>query len=205
MMRMKTAIIMLLTLLLAGSLAAQQQKGISVEGGSPDDRASARLLYWNDSANTAAGQFAINYGRSLWRKDYEDPAKFDAMTKGKIWRMGSNFWTNLYTDIPVTISGKAVAPGFYFLGMERSADGASWSLAFIDPVKVRKGRIDAFDIRKAPVEFTVPMKLEPAASTSVEKLTVTLTHPENDMRNASLNVAWGNLALSAPVKVTVSE
>ena len=31
----------------------------------------------------AAGQFAINYGRPVWKSIYEDPAKFDAMTQGK--------------------------------------------------------------------------------------------------------------------------
>lgn len=195
-----------LILLAAGMLRAQQGAQIGVEGGDPpDDRASARLLYWNSTAKAAAGQVAVNYGRPVWKKEYEDPAKFDAMTKGKVWRMGSNFWSNLYTDVPINISGKAISPGTYFLGLQRSADGSSWKLAFIDPVKVRKARIDAFDIHKATVEFTAPMTTDSAGSYTVEKLTITLTHPENDMRNATLKVAWGHLALSAPVNVTVGE
>lgn len=192
-------------LLVASPLLAQQSKGISAEGGDPDDRASARLLYWDNDANAAAGQFAINYGRPVWRQDYEDPAKFDAITKGKVWRMGSNFWSNFYTDVPVKISGKAVPPGFYFLGLERSVDGSSWWLAFIDPVKIRQAHIDAFDIRKAAVEFTAPMNLGSASPSVVEKLTITLTRPENEIRNATLKVAWGHLTLTAPVKVTVRE
>lgn len=192
-------------LLIATAVHARQNPKIEVEGGDVDDRASARLLYWNDQAHAAAGQFAINYGRPVWHKEYDDPAKFDSITKGKVWRMGSNYWSNLYTDVPLTISGTAVAPGLYFLGLQRSADGFSWSLAFIDPVKVRKGRIDAFDIRKAKVEFTAPMSVEPAGSEAVEKLTITLTHPENEIHNAILKVAWGHLALTAPVKVTVGD
>ena len=192
-------------LLMVGPLLAQQSKGVSVEGGDPDDRASARLLYWDDDANTAAGQLAINYGRPVWRKDYEDPAEFDAITKGKVWRMGSNFWSNLYTDVPVRISGKAIAPGLYFLGLERSADGSSWWLAFIDPVKVRQAHIDAFDIRKAAVEFTAPMNLGPPGLSVVEKLTITLSRPATEIRNATLKVAWDHLTLTAPVKVTVQE
>jgi Protein of unknown function (DUF2911) len=196
----------MLVLLVAGALRAQQGAKIGVEGGDPpDDRGSARLLYWNETANAAAGQVAINYGRPVWRKDYEDPAKFDAMTKGKIWRMGSNFWSNLYTDLPITISGKAIEPGFYFLGLQRSADGSTWNLAFIDPVKVREARIDAFQIQKARVEFTAPMNTDSAGADAVEKLTIVLTHPVNDMRDATMKVAWGHLALSAPVKVTVEE
>lgn len=199
------ALVSVLALLVAGSLRAQQSPKISVEGGSPDDRASARLLYWNDQANAAAGQLAINYGRPLWKKEYEDPATFDKMTKGQIWRMGSNFWTNLYTDAPVTIGGKSIAPGYYFVGMQRSADGASWNLAFIDPVKVRKDRIDAFDIRKATVEFTAPVTAEPASSDTVQRLTITLANSQSDIRSATLKVAWGNLVLTAPVRVSVPQ
>jgi hypothetical protein len=194
-----------LAMLMAGSLRAQQNPKISVEGGSPDDRASARLLYWNGPANTADGQLAINYGRPVWKKQYEDAATFDKMTKGKIWRMGSNFWTNLYTDVPVTIGEKSISPGFYFLGMQRSADGSSWSLAFIDPVKVRESRIDAFDVRKATVEFTAPMTVEPATGDPVDKLTITLANAQNDIRSGTLKVAWGHLALTAPVHVAAPE
>jgi hypothetical protein len=192
-------------LLIATSLYARQNQKIGVEGGDVDDRGSARLLYWNGQTNAAAGQVAFNYGRPVWHKELEDPAKFDSLTKGKIWRMGSNYWSNLYTDLPLAIAGTAVAPGLYFLGLERSADGSSWSLAFIDPVKVRKARIDAFQIYKAKVEFTAPMSIEPTSSEAVEKLTITLTHPENDIHNATLKVAWGHLALTTPVKVSVGD
>lgn len=194
-----------IVLLIATSLHARQDQKIGVEGGDVDDRGSARLLYWNGQTNAAAGQFAVNYGRPVWHKELDDPAKFDSLTKGKIWRMGSNYWSNLYSDLPLTIAGKSVAPGIYYLGLERSADGSSWSLAFIDPVKVRKARIDAFQIYKAKVEFTAPMSIEPTSSDAVEKLTITLTHPENDIHNATLKVAWGHLALTAPVKISVGD
>lgn len=195
-----------LALLVAGSLRAQQYPPkVAVGGGSPDDRASARLLYWNVPANAAAGQLAINYGRPVWSKEYEDTVKFDAMTKGQVWRMGSNFWSNLYTDVPVKIGGKSIAPGFYFVGLQRSWDGASWSLAFIDPVKVRKKRIDAFDIHMVSVEFTAPMTMEARSSDAVEKLTITLSPSDFDIRTGTLKVAWGHLALSAPVYVAAPE
>lgn len=201
----QTVVLNAFALLVASPLLAQQSKGISVEGGDPDDRASARLLYWDNGADAAAAQLAINYGRPAWRQEYEDPARFDAMTKGKVWRMGSNFWSNLYTDLPMKISGKAIAPGFYFLGLQRSADGSSWRLAFIDPVKVRKARIDAFDIRKAAVEFTALMQIGPPSPSVVEKLTISLAHPENEIREATLRVSWGHLTLTAPVSVAVRE
>src|SRR5208283_2719107 len=102
---------------------AQQSKPVvTPEGGPPDDRASTRVLYWNRLQHAAAGQFAIDYGRPVWKSVYEDPVKFGQMTKGKVWRMGSNFWTTLDTCLPLKISGKDVPVGYYYLGLHRSED-----------------------------------------------------------------------------------
>jgi len=184
--------------------AQQSKPTVAAEGGQPDDRASARVLYWNTVKNGAAGQFAINYGRPVWKSDYEDPTKFDGMTKGKIWRMGSNFWTDLDTCLPLKISGRRVSVGYYFLGLRRSEDGSKWSLVFIDPAKVRATHLDAFEIQKAPVLFEVPMSTA-KAGTKTDKLTIELTYPQDDIRKVTLSVAWGTLALTAPIEVTVSE
>jgi hypothetical protein len=186
------------------ALAQQPKPTIVAEGGGVDDYGSARVLYWNTKADASAGQYAINYGRPGWKKDYEDTAKFDAMTKGKVWRMGSNFWTSLDTCLPLKIAGKSVAPGYYYLGLQRSADGATWSLAFIDPAKVRAAHTDAFEIQKAKVEFMAPMTTSKAEGLA-QKLTITLTYAKETPRKATLKVAWGNLALTAPVEAAVAE
>jgi hypothetical protein len=201
---MKTRLLLLaLPSLLAFVVFAQQpQAEIVAEGGGPDDRASARVLYWNTKLNASAGQFAIDYGRPVWKKDYEDPTKFDGMTKGKIWRMGSNFWTTLDTSLPLKISGKEVRPGYYFLGLRRSADGSRWSLAFIDPAKVRAARLDGFEVQKTKVEFEAPMSVDKAPS-KVEKLTIALSYPKETPTKVTMRVAWGNLALAAPIEASV--
>jgi len=191
--------------LLATAVQAQQAKPtIVAEGGGPDDYASARVLYWNQKTDSAAGQFAINYGRPLWKQVYEDPSKFDAMTKGKVWRMGSNFWTNFETQLPLSIGGKSIPAGYYYVGVHRSADGSQWSLAFIDPAEVRHAHLDAFEIQRAHVKFEAPLSLAKAEG-KPEKLTITFSYPKDDVKNVTLRVAWGNLALTAPVKVTLSE
>lgn len=184
--------------------AQQSKKGIIAEGGTLDDRASARVLYWNEKTNSAAGQVAIDYGRPVWKKEYEDAAKFDAMTKGKVWRMGSNFWTTLVTDIPLNISGKSVPAGAYYLGLKRSDDGSQWSLAFINPAGVYRAHLDGSDIKKAKVDFLAPMQADQAGP-KAEKLTITMSYPETDIKNVTMKVVWGNLALSAPIKATVPE
>lgn len=193
------------TLLAATAFAQQAKKGIAPEGGGVDDRGSARVLYWNLDANAAAGQFAVNYGRPVWKKAYEDPATFDKMTKGKVWRMGSNFWTELDTCLPLKISGKSVTPGLYYLGLRRSEDGEKWSLAFIDPAKVRAAHLDAFDISKAPIGFEVPVKFKKAASTLAEKLTITMVYTKENDRHVTMELAWGNMEITAPIEVTVPE
>jgi hypothetical protein len=184
--------------------AQPSKPAIVAEGGQPDDRASARVLYWNTVNNGAAGQLAINYGRPVWKSVYEDPVSFDRMTKGKIWRMGSNFWTVLDSCLPLKISGKEVPAGYYYLGLHRSEDGSKWNLAFIDPERVRAAHIDAFQIERAPVAFEVPMSIA-KAKTKPEKLTIKLSYPKDDIHKVTLSVAWGILALTAPIDVTVAE
>ena len=187
--------------------AEGQQQGpkIVAEGGTPDDRASVRVLYWNAQTNAAAGQVAIDYGRPVWKKEYNDSAKFDAMTRGKIWRMGSNYWTILDTELPLSIGGKKIPIGFYYLGLHRSEEGSEWSLVFIDPGKARKERLDAFQIEKAPVEFEALISIVGKAETPVDKLTITLSYPKDDIKHVTMRVAWGNLVLSAPIEVVVPE
>ena len=192
-----------IAILAAGAMAQQPKSLFVAEGGTPDDRASARVLYWNTKTDSAAGEFAIDYGRPVWKKAYDDPAKLDAMTKGKVWRMGSNFWTVLDTSLPLRIGGKRVGVGSYYLGLRRSADGASWSLAFIDPAQVRRARLDGFEIGKAAVESEAAMNLEKASDT-VEKLTITLSYPKEDPKKVTLKVAWGSVVLTAPVEVSVA-
>ncbi|MGD1102708.1 MAG: DUF2911 domain-containing protein [Terriglobia bacterium] len=184
--------------------AQQSKPAVVAEGGQPDDRASTRVLYWNTVKHGAAGQFAIDYGRPVWKSVYEDPAKFDQMTKGKTWRMGSNFWTTLDSCLPLKISGKAVPPGYYYLGLHRSEDGLMWTLAFIDPAEVRAAHLDAFQIEKAPVAFEVPMFITKAV-TKPEKLTIVLLYSKDNIHKVTLTVAWGTLALHTPIEVTVAE
>lgn len=194
--------------LVASSLAQEKPNEATAvcplaEGGQPDDRASARVLYWDPKLDHSAGQLAIDYGRPAWQEKYEDAATFDAMTKGKVWRMGSNFWTLLDTSLPLKISGKSVSPGYYFLGLARSPDGAKWTLAFIDPAKARAARGDAFEMERAKVEFEAPVTVEKATSI-VDKLTITFTYKKETPTKVTLNIAWGNFLAKAPVDVDVA-
>jgi hypothetical protein len=48
------------------------------------------------------------------------------------------------------------------------------------------------------------MSVAPAA-TKAEKLTIELSYPKDNIHKVTLSVAWGTLALTAPIDVTVAE
>lgn len=172
-------------------------------GSDSPERGTTRVGYWNMEKQQGAGQLAIDYGRPIWKKDYEDQAKFDAATKGKVYRLGSNFWTTLDTDMPLKIAGVTVPAGSWYLGLHRSDDGATWSLAVIDPAKARAGHIDASEIDRAPIAFKAAMKSEPASEMR-EKLTIDLIFQKGNYKDVTLRIGWGKLQFSAPVEVGFS-
>jgi hypothetical protein len=179
--------------------AQEAKPRYSVFGGKPDERACVRIEFF-DNVKKIIQQVAIDYGTPAWKKEYEDPKNFDAMTKGKTWRMGSNFWSRLESYVPVQIAGKRIAAGVWYVGLRRSADGNEWSMVFIDPLKTRAAGIyDAFRINDAPVEISAPMTSEKAVEIK-DKLTVTLDPQKDEMKKATLRIAWGQLQLSAPME-----
>ena len=198
---MKKASCTLAFIVLAGTpLYAQQgSEMVALGAGRVAQRASTRILYSNPADNTFPGQLSISYGQPEWRSQYEDPATFDQMTKGRVWRMGSNFWTVLDTNLPLRIAGKDIAVGAYYLGAHRSEDGDTWSLAFMDPVKIRRARLDASEIAKATIDFTVPVTFSEAEETT-EKLAISLS-TEDKLTDVTLKVVWGNFQLTAPIQV----
>lgn len=187
------------------TVVAQDNKPVvqAFDSPTPDERGSTRILYWNTAKKGPLGQVAIDYGRPVWKKEYENQALFDGFTKGKVWRFGKDFWTTLDTAMPLKIAGKEIPAGQYFLAIQRSTDGATWSLAFLDPVKIRKAGLDAFVIDRAPVDFTVPITLEKATE-SADKLTIVLLAGKDDIKNVTLKINWGTLQLTAPIQVAVT-
>src|SRR5215471_499208 len=132
-----TMALLALALGMASVVNGQNKPKVVAFGSDSPERGTTRVGYWDTQKNQGMAQFAIDYGRPVWKKDYEDSAKFDKMTKGQVYRLGSNFWTTLDTDIPLTIAGKNVPAGHWYLGLYRSEDGGTWSLCLIDPAKVR--------------------------------------------------------------------
>ena len=200
-MNHRIAVIALIFCMAAAAHAQQGPKIVAFGSDSPE-RGTTRVGYWDNVKKAVIAEFAINYGRPVWKKDYEDQAKFDAMTKGKVWRLGENFWTLLDTNIPLKIAGKDVPVGLWYLGLHRSEDGAVWSLVFIDPVKARNVRLDAFQIGEAQIEFKIPVKVEQPGEIK-EKLTIDLIYKKENLKDVTLKIAWGKLQVSAPIQVPI--
>ncbi len=72
------------------------------------------------------GLVTIAYGQPEWKPEYVE--QFDAVTKGKRWRFGRNWWTTLDTNTPLVLGDVAIEPGDYYLVGERSADSDDWYL-----------------------------------------------------------------------------
>ncbi len=194
------ALIFLAGTTLYAQRGSEQQGSVRALGGRSSPRASARVLYSNRADNSFPGQLVIHYGQPQWRSEYEDPTTFDQMTQGRVWRMGNDFWTVLDTNVPLRIAGKDIAVGAYYLGVHRSEDGSSWSLAFMDPTKIRRARLDASEIAKATVDFMVPMTFTKAEETT-EKLDISMSAQKDAVENVTIKVVWGTLQLTTPIQV----
>lgn len=201
---MKTVSYIIVTAVAVASLslllqAQNQQAPPFPFGVQTPERGITRVGFWNEAKNQGAGGFFIEYGRPLWKKEYEDTAKFDQMTKGNTWRMGAEYWTVLDTSLPLRISGQDIPVGQWYLGLHRSADGATWSLVFIDPVKVRSQQIDPSEMGRAPVAFKAPMKME-SGGQSAERLTINLSVPKAGATESVMQLSWGKFQLSATIQ-----
>ena len=193
----------LVVLLFVAPLMAQEDgnEAIRVTGREIyEDRASSRLLYRYRADDSALGQLAVNYGRPQWRAEYNDSGAFDQLTRGKVWRLGKDFWTVLDTSIVLRVDGRSVVPGDYYLGLHRSQDGSKWSLVVIDAHQARKLHLDSARIEQAPVLFKASATYE-EASKVVERLAITVSRSGNQLDDVVLTIAWGNHRLSVPIKV----
>jgi len=167
------------------------------------ERGLTRIHWWNPQKDVPVAAVSIEFGRPVWNRQLDNPAAFDQLTKGKIWRLGNDYWTTLDTNLPLTIAGRSIPVGLWYLGLHRSNDGAIWSLVFIDPVKARSGRMDGHWMDAVPVEFKVPLTVETTTAPITEKLTIILSAQPENMRDITLRIAWGRLHLATPVRAVL--
>jgi len=126
----------------------------------------------------------------------------ESLKTGLTWRRGNNFWSIFDTSLPLRVSGVEVDVGSYYMGINRSKDGAEWSLAFLDPHTIRKRRIDPYEthLRPMPVAFTAPLTFRDVDSVA-ETLSIRLSADESEPKLASFELRWGRFELAAPIEL----
>lgn len=142
----------------------------------------------------------LEWGPVAWKDEYAvaiDSGKLD----GRRWRMGADFWTTIDTNVPLTFGDKTLAPGMYYLTMERR-DGKTF-LQFHDPVKARTQRIDPFvvqDFLSQPVEVEMTLT---KGDTIASQLALELTSraAKSDEPNAGISVSFGPYHAEAAMRV----
>ncbi len=159
-------------------------------------RMTTRIAYFSQTGSP--GQFSIDYGQPEWKAEYE---KMFAMTKGKRIRFGKDFWTTLDTNVGLTIGGKEVAAGYYYLALDHSSDD-KWSLILLDAKAIQAEKSDAFLTDRTKGGSLIPLTYE-SGNTMVEKLTVKLQKADLDQKKAKLVITWGNHKLTAPIVVNI--
>ncbi|MBK6939247.1 MAG: DUF2911 domain-containing protein [Planctomycetes bacterium] len=142
----------------------------------------------------------LEWGPVAWKDEYAaaiDSGKLD----GRRWRLGADFWTTLDTNVPLTFGDKTLAPGMYYVSMERR-DGKTL-LQFHDPVKARTQKIDPFmiqDFLSQPVEVEMTVSKSDAPT---QQLTLALTSKpaKGDAPNAAITVDYGPYHAEAAMRV----
>ncbi len=154
-------------------------------------RGSARIFYWY--ADSSAGQFTIDYGRPAWNPSY---VAFLQKPGGPRWRLGENHWTNLDTNIPLTIGGVDLEPGLYYLVLQHDAD-AGLQLVALDPQQVRSRRLDAYEANETTGGTVIPLTREDAPHSG--RLQIDVTVDRSEQHRGDLTIRFGPHRLTAPV------
>src|SRR5215510_15612669 len=87
----QTIAVAILSFLLAPVVQAQEKKSPVVALSEPalGERGTSRVLYWNQEKDVAVAAVTVDFGRPVWKKEYDDAIRFDLATKGKVWRLGT--------------------------------------------------------------------------------------------------------------------
>ena len=174
--------------------AAQEAYVITTE------RASARLAYFGN--NSSAGQLAISYGQPEWKDSYRDVLESGEFTN-KRWRLGKDFWTTLDTNVPISVAGKKIAPGQYYMTIEYKGDD-EFVLAFLDPNEVRSQKLDGFVAHYSKGGIEVPMK-HGTSDEIAEKLSIEVVVGKENNTEGKLAIRFGPHTLTAPVTVYLTK
>ena len=163
-------------------------------------RARVRANYYvgteSDQWATSPGQVSIEHGLPVWKDEYT--TLFEKKPAGMRWRLGSNYWTNLFSAFPLGVAGKTISPGYHYLVLERSKTGG-WNLAVLEPAEMTRRQLDPWHVnRKESGEgITIPLESKPSEAIQ-ETLEITLKLNDDNPKDITVHNRFGGYHLWTP-------
>jgi len=157
-------------------------------------RGSTRIFYW--FGPNSAGQVEIDYGVPVYQPAY---AKFLTQPSGQRWRFGQDFWTRLDSNLDLTISDVKLPAGYYYLVLESTPQHGVRMIA-LDPVEVRKQKLDAYEAPKTRGGIAIPLQTSMTGNPS-GRLSIALSVDRTQEDVGSLEIVFGPNRFTADVKL----
>ncbi|MCA8951929.1 MAG: DUF2911 domain-containing protein [Planctomycetes bacterium] len=183
---------------LLGLAAAAPSQNVQVFG-EPHTRGATTQILFGDGI--MAG-ISIEHGTPAWKDEYN--GMLDHL-KGRLLRLGSNWWTTMTTSVDLEFGGQKVPAGAYLLGLHCDEDG-KFAMTFLEATKGLKAGALPFatsEDRKSmnwKPDFMAPLKLMKDASDEVaEEMHMELKI--NPDLKGTYTLSWGKHQLVADVHV----
>ncbi len=190
-MRFPTLTAALAALCLA--LPATAQK-VQVFGGNGTRAATTMILF---GENLMAG-VCVTHGQPEWKEEYD--GMLDKL-KGKLLRLGKDWWTTWSANTDVELNGVMIPAGEYICGLACDKDG-KFTLALLDASQAMKQKLVPFGPQTWQPTISVPLELKKGtAAAVVDKMTMTLKGDEKNPAQGTFTIAWGKHELVAAAKL----
>ncbi|MCR9243590.1 MAG: DUF2911 domain-containing protein [bacterium] len=188
---------LLASALAALCLAATSTAQVQVFGGSTERHSTSQILF---GQGIAAG-IAIEHGQPVWKDSYD--GMLDQL-KGKLLRLGANWWTTMTTSVPLEFGKTKVPAGSYLLGLHCD-DAGTFSLTFLDANKGLKAGALPFPMQGKmnwKPDMTAKLEMHKDAAKEVQKkMKMMLKVDGKNLDNGLLTLAWGKHKLTAKFAV----
>lgn len=194
-----------LTAALALAIAPLATAQVKAFGGA-GARHSSTIFLFTEAFEVKAG-LSLQHGQPVWKDAYDDQKAFDKYLdqyKGKLVRLGKDWWTTFDTSVTIDFGGTRIPAGSYFLGLSYERDG-SFQLAVIDAATAMKNGEMPFAEAGWTVAYKAPLVLKKgAAAETVKEMTIDMITDKDDPTKATFQVAWGKHLLVGDMKLVLA-
>jgi hypothetical protein len=176
---------------------------VQVFGGKGTRAASTLVMFGKD---VMAGM-SVTYGEPGWQDSHE---KMLPELKGRLLRLGKDWWTTFTTSVAIDIGGTKIPAGSYLLGLQCDKDG-KFSLALLDATKGMQQGAVPFENPQTKQMNWKPDMLAPltfnqgTAKESVAKMSIELKADQTDPSKGTFTIAWGKHTLTAPMTIQLKK